>query len=220
MEKFMCQKTLWLILVLFGGIILPNSAFAESDFVYRPEFALSGPFVDDVRWTLSFESRMTSDIQQANEISFVGGLCWKPVGYLAVIPQFKYVTKGSDALSNELRPRLSLELTKKIGSYKIAFRNRGEYRMKEDQDEYWRYRGRVKIKLPKLGIVTPFLSEEMYYEFGDNDEFNANEMGVGGSLPLGEKLSLDLNFRVYHSKSEGKWGTGELHFLTVLKYSF
>ena len=85
-------------------------ALAEDDFVYRPEFAVSGPLRDSVKWALSVEPKITSDAQQAGEISLVGGFCWNPTGYLAVTPQFQYVTKGSSADSNELRPRLALEL--------------------------------------------------------------------------------------------------------------
>jgi len=209
-----------LILLLFGGMLICNPAVAESDFAYRPELCLTGPIVDDVLWTASLEPKITSDAQQANEISLVGGFYWKPMDYLAVIPQFKYVTKGVDDSSNELRPRLAMELTGKAGVCKIAIRNRFEYRMKEDQDEYWRYRGRIKIKLPKVGTITPFLYDEVFYEFGDKDELNGNEIGFGGGLPLGDQLSLCLDIRFCHSRSEGKWGTGDINFLTVLKYSF
>ena len=195
-------------------------AVADDDFAYRPEFALSGPISDDVRWTASLEPQITSDAQQAGEISLVGGLCWRPTSYLSVIPQFKYVTKGADADSNESRPRLAVELARTAGSFKLAVRNRIEYRMKEDKDEYWRYRARVKVKCPKVGTVTPFLYEEAFYEFGDKDELNGNEAGIGVGLPLGDRISLEADLRFLHSRSEGEWVTRDMHLLTVLKYSF
>lgn len=90
--------------------LMCGRASADSDFVYRPELALSGPVRDALRWTASLEPQITSDAQQAGEIALVGGLCWRPASILAVSPQFMWVTKGSDADSNEARPRLDLEL--------------------------------------------------------------------------------------------------------------
>ncbi|MCK5851176.1 MAG: DUF2490 domain-containing protein [Kiritimatiellae bacterium] len=220
MRRSSCQWRLALILFLLGGVLRSNPAVAESDFAYSPEVVLTGPVGDDVQWIASLEPKITSDAQQASEISLVGGLCWKPVDYLAVIPQFKYITKGVDDCSNELRPRIAMELTGKAGVYKVALRNRLEYRMKEDQDEYWRYRGRIKLKFPKVGTISPFIYDEVFYEFGDKDELNGNEMGFGGGLPLGDKLSLCLDVRLCHSRSEEKWGTGNISFLTTFKYSF
>jgi len=211
-----------LILLFFSAVclLICNPAVAENDFVYRPELAISGPIADDIRWTASLEPQITSDAQQAGEISLVGGVCWRPTGYLTVAPQFKYITKGPDADSNEARPRLAVEMATTIGACKIALRNRFEYRMKEDQDEYWRYRARVKLKFPKVGTITPFLYEEVFYEFGDKNELNGNEAGIGVGLPLGDRLCLDVDLRCCHSGSEGKWETGDVHLLTVLKYSF
>ena len=92
--------------------------------------------------------------------------------------------------------------------------------MKEDKDEYWRYRARAKVKFPKVGRVTPFLYEEAFYEFGDKDELNGNEAGLGVAIPLGDRLGLDVDLRCCHSRSDGPWGTGDIHLLTVFKYDF
>lgn len=208
------------ILMSVGWLSICTGAAASGDFVYGPEFTLSGPVAEDIRWTASLEPQITSDAQQAGEISLVGGLCWKPMAHVTVAPQFKYVTKGTDPNSNESRPRIALELDGKAGPLTIAIRNRFEYRMKEDEDEYWRYRARVKVKFPKVGTVTPFLYEEVFYEFGDKDELSGNEAGCGGGLPIGDKLGLEIDLRCCNSRSEGNWGTGNIHLLTVLKYAF
>ncbi|SMC20365.1 Protein of unknown function [Desulfacinum hydrothermale DSM 13146] len=142
------------------------------------------------------------------------------MAHVTVEPQFKYVTKGKDGNSNESRPRISLELDDKAGPFKIAVRNRFEYRMKEHKDAYWRYRARAKVKFPKVARVTPFLYEEVFYEFGDKDELDGNEAGVGAGIRLGNRLALDVDLRCRHSKHGGRWGTGDIHLLTVLKYDF
>lgn len=136
--RLMCseRKDLVAILISAGWLSVCTGAVAGGDFVYRPEFALSGPLAGDVRWTGSLEPQLTNDAQQAEDVSLVGGLCWKPMAHVTVAPEFKYVTKGVDAHSNELRPQIALELDGQAGPFTIAVRNRFEYRMKEDNDEY------------------------------------------------------------------------------------
>lgn len=208
------------ILMLVVCLTFCTRALAGSDFVYKPEFCLSGPITDEVRWTASIEPKLISDAQQAGEISLVGGLCWKPITHVKVVPQFKYAAKGADANSTELCPRIALELDGNAGPFNIALRNRFEYRMKENADDYWRYRVRVKVKFPKIGSVTPFLSEEVFYEFGDKDKLNGNEVGVGVCIPLADRLNLDTELRCCHSKSDDRWRTGDVQLLTAFKYDF
>ncbi|MCJ7615641.1 MAG: DUF2490 domain-containing protein [Desulfobacterales bacterium] len=209
-----------LFVLLVAGLIGCDFALAEDDFVYGPEFAMSGPMRGSVKWALSLEPKITSDAQQAGEIALVGGVCWNPTDYLAITPEFMYVTKGSSADSNESRPRLGLELSGTAGVCKIALRNRFEYRMKEGADEYWRYSVRVKLTFPKIAEATPFVYEELLYEFGDKDELNGNEAGLGFGLPLADDLGITVDLRFCHSKSEEEWGTGDVQLITTFKYSF
>jgi len=211
-----------LLVVSVGCLLICHPAEANKDFVYRPKVAMTGPIADRVRWTASVEPRFSRDDRQDGKISLVGGFCWKPTHHLTVSPQFKYLTKFKEtgADSDEYRPRLGVELAGTMGPFKLAVRNRFEYRMKEGKDKYWRYRARVKVKFPKVGTVTPFLYEEVFYEFGNKNTFDRNEAGIGVGLPLGDRVSLEADLRLRHSESHGKWGTGDIHFLTALKYSF
>ena len=203
------------ILLLVCGTVL-----AEGDSVYRPELHLSAQLTEILKWTASVEPKISDDVQNASEIALVTGLCWKPASYLAISPEFKYISKGGTADSNESRPRLSLELSGPVGECKVALRNRFEYRMKESQDEYWRYRSRLKVSFPKIRTATPFIYEEIFYEFGDMDEYDANEAGLGLSIPLADKLTLEMDLRSCHTKSDGDWQEGDIHFLMKFKYSF
>lgn len=206
--------------VLLAACFICRGASAGDEFVYRPELALSGPVWDALRWTASLEPQITADARQAGEIALIGGLCWKQSAYLSVGPQFMYVTKGSDPNSTEQRPRLDLEFFGPGELNCVGVRNRFEYRMKEGKDEYWRYRGRLKIKLPRCGQLTPFLYDEAFYEFGDKDELNGNEGGVGVSIALADKVKLTVDFRLCFARSDDCWGTGNRHLLTTFEYSF
>ena len=192
---------------------------AASDFVYRPETAFSGSFCSKISWGASVEPEISNHAQQISCISIVGGISWSPTSYLSLTPQLLYAAKGTDANSNEIRPRLSVELNKKISAIKFAWRNRFEYRMKEDKDEYWRYRSRIKVKLPKYNNLSPYFYNEIYYELGDVDEYSHNAAGIGVGIPLKGNVSLKVDFQLNHSRGVDKWEKGDLHLITVLKLS-
>lgn len=199
--------------------LMCGGAMADT-FVYRPEVALSGPLREELRWTASLEPQIPIDSRHDGEIALVGGLCWRPSAYLAVSPQFMYRRYDDDLGFTELRPRFDLEFFGPGELRRVGFRNRFEYRMKEAQDGYWRYRGRLKVKLPKCWDFTPFLYDEVFYEFGDKNELNGNEAGVGVTVPLADSLKLTVDFRVCHAISDGDWSTGNRHLLTTFEYSF
>jgi hypothetical protein len=213
-------ETMILTAFAVGCMFAFGNATIAGEFQIRPEYALSGPVADELRWSASLEPLLDSDAQQADEIALVGGLNWKPIDHVAITPQFMYVTKGADASSNESRPRIALELDGKAGPLKIAVRNRIEYRMKEGKDDCWRYRGRVKVKFPTIGTVTPFLYDELYYEFGNIDELNKNETGGGVGIPLDDQLGLDVDVHYYRSKRDGEWDSGNVCLRTLLNYAF
>ena len=199
---------------------LGTQALAESDFVYRPEVEVSGPLTGSLFWKAAINPRLSSNAQEADEIGLVAGLYWKQNKHLSLSSDFKYIGKGGTDQKNESRPRFAAELSAPLGKLNVALRNRFEYRMKEGEDEYWRYRVRIRIKFPKLGRTTPFIYEEVLYEFGDIDELNKNEAGLGISLPVGKNLGLDLDLRFVNAKKNGDWEIADKHLLTVLKYSF
>ncbi|MBN1676272.1 MAG: hypothetical protein JXR37_34830 [Kiritimatiellae bacterium] len=69
-----------LVLASLWFVCLPgcHPALGDSEFVYRPELALSGSLVEELRWTASLEPQITSDVRQAGEIALVGLVCWAP----------------------------------------------------------------------------------------------------------------------------------------------
>jgi hypothetical protein len=202
-------------LLLFAG-----NVFAKNDFVYRPEFDMTGPITTTLKWIAVIDPRMSNDAQSADEIGLIAGVSWFPAKWVAVTADYKYISKGGTDEKNEERPRFAVELFAPVGKFTVAFRGRMEYRMKEGQDEYWRSRAKIKIKFSKIGKVTPFIYEEILYEAGDIDEMNRNEAGGGISIPLAKNLGLDVDLRFQNNKVNGDWEAADKHLLTVFKYSF
>lgn len=205
--------------VVIASIVLPYDLLADGDFVYRPELHISGPLAETVKWEAALETKIKSDARKASEIWLVAGVNWEATSYLTIIPEFIYITKGGNAALSEHRPRLSFEVGDEIGVLELDLRCGFEYRMKEDRDEYWRYRFRVNLEFPRIGSVTPFAYDEIFYEFGDKDELDRNEAGVGTGIPLGDNLGLTVDLRCCHVKSEGDWAA-DIHLLTTFEYSF
>jgi hypothetical protein len=201
-------------------MLLAGNVFAKNDFVYRPEFDMIGPITDTLKWVAIIDPRMNLDAQAADEIGLIAGVSWIPAKWVAVTADYKYIAKGGTDEKNEERPRFAVELFAPAGKFTVALRGRFEYRMKEGQDEYWRYRGRIKIKFPKIGRVTPFVYEEIMYEAGDIDETDRNEAGGGISIPLSKNFGVDLDLRFQNNKVKGDWEAADKHLLTVFKYSF
>lgn len=220
MHQSLKKLAMFILAVAVLLTVKSQMAFADGDFVYSPELSISGPVAETVKWKASLEPKIKGDVQEAGEISLVGGINWKPINRLTLSPEFQYVTKGGTTESNERRIRLNLEAEDKSGILKIAFRNRFEYRMKEAKDEYWRYRARLKVKFPEIETATPFVYDEIFYEFGDTNELNGNEAGLGAGVPLGDNFGVDIDLRFCHSRKNDQWGTGTVELLTTFKYSF
>jgi hypothetical protein len=219
-NHFKLKSVLMGILVAACLIFSAGSAVADDDFVYRPEFDMIGPITDTLKWIVIIDPRMNNDAQAADEIGLIGGVSYIPAKWVTFTADYKYISKGGTDEKNEERPRLAVEFFAPVWKLNVALRGRAEYRMKENQDEYWRYRGRIKIKFPKIGKVTPFIYEEILYEAGDIDETNRNEAGGGVSIPLAKNLGLDVDLRFQNNKVNDDWETADKHLLTVFKYEF
>lgn len=199
----------------------PGAIWAGVDnLCYRPEFAMKGPlFLDNLKWGARLETIMKSDAREADCIALIGGLYWSPLDFLCLAPEYYDSAKGGTVQGNEQRIRLNAELSTKAGPLKLAWRNRFEYRMKEHDDNFWRYRSRFKVSFPKVYTVTPFVYEEPFYDFQAED-WNGNEAGVGFTVPLAKDLSVNIDCRTVNARKNGSWGDTELHLLTTFNYSF
>jgi hypothetical protein len=108
--------------------------------------------------------------------------------------------ENEDHWANEHRLLLPLSFTWTFEPWTIQWRNQPEYRELETRDR-WRIRERILVERPvRMGplIVTPFASEEVFYDFTAG-QTNQNRLVVGLSLPLLQRVSLDL---FYMSKAD------------------
>ncbi|HOW43492.1 MAG TPA: DUF2490 domain-containing protein [Candidatus Omnitrophota bacterium] len=114
--------------------------------------------------------------------------------------------RGKFNLENE--PYLTATMLWDIKGFKIEERNRMEYRNFDYQDDSWRYRNKVNLKLPwkytKLEIQ-PYLSDEIFIGFDGATELNRNRFSSGFAMNLTKNLKAEMYYMLQRSKSSGKW---------------
>ena len=114
--------------------------------------------------------------------------------------------KGKFKLENE--PYLVATLLWDLEGFKIEERNRMECRHFDYQDDSWRYRNKVTVKLPwkftKLEIQ-PYLSDEIFISFDGATELSQNRFSPGLAMNLTKNLKAEIYYMLQSGKSSGKW---------------
>ncbi len=206
------------ILSCFCGLCLAG------DHAYRPELQLKGPISDSFGWGFKLETVFVDDVNRAPGVKLLATVAWKPFRYFAVVPEFYYVTSSGGPAHQENRPRVSFVSGSDISLLSWSVRNRFEYRMRASKDyNYWRYRGRLMLKLPMVFHLVPFAYDEVFSDFGPHVDYRKvshNEAGVGLGIPLGPGRKLNTDLRFLHTRGAGVWSDSDVHLLTTLVVGF
>jgi len=108
----------------------------------------------------------------------------------------------------EYRPHVNLVYRGKMGKWDFRNRQRLEFRYFEgDSDDHVRYRNESVWTSPNKvsGFeLTPYLSEEFFYEFTDND-FNVNWLTMGVSRSFAKNKKWKIGYRLQSQKIAGEW---------------
>jgi hypothetical protein len=114
--------------------------------------------------------------------------------------------KGKFKLENE--PYLVATLLGDFKGFKLEDRNRLEYRHFDYQDDSWRYRNKVTVKLlwkfTKLEIQ-PYLSDEIFISFDGATELSQNRFSPGLAMSLTKNIKAEIYYMLQSGKSSGKW---------------
>lgn len=118
--------------------------------------------------------------------------------YLKLTPSYYYVNEQptKNAKSIEHRPRIELTAEKKWSKFSLSNRNRFEFRIRHNRGDSIRYRNKTTLKIPIKNsdgkeIVTPFISEEPFYDF-QKKEWSRNEFSAGIGKKFTDKFSADF----------------------------
>lgn len=101
----------------------------------------------------------------------------------------------------ENRPRLELKFHDKIEGWGLEDRVRIEYRMKQDSDDYFRFRNRVKVKTPwKLDpfSINPYVAYELFFSDLPDDDWVVGRQRF--YVGLGMKFLANLKGELFYLK--------------------
>ena len=129
--------------------------------------------------------------------------------------------KREDDWKSENRIHFNGTLKWKILDLSFSDRSRFEYRIREDADDFWRYRNKLVLKIPLKMTkfkIQPYTAYEIFYDFNINA---LNKNCIYGGLIL--NITKNLKGEVYYARQsydkEDKWA--EANVLGInLKVSF
>ena len=210
-----------IILILFTFLSV-SSAFADTgsshNYFYRNK-------IDDKKYFVSRANLVTRDglkdfffgyvdaslgVKLSQKWSFEGGYRH---AYLEL----------SSGWRQEYRPMLNLAYRGKAGNWDFRNRHRLEFRFFEgDANDHIRYRNESVWTAPysvSKYNLTPYISEEFFYEFTDND-FNVNWLTIGVSKKFSKHKKWKLGYRIQSQKFNDDWSTRHVLVtgLSVIKF--
>ncbi|MFH0877741.1 MAG: DUF2490 domain-containing protein [Candidatus Omnitrophota bacterium] len=201
----------------------PCSVFAARDTQYWKTESFSWGFAEDWKLTLENEMYFQDDCSdfyyQHTDLGVVySGLAkWLDLGL-----NYRHVLSESKSNWNrEERPHMNATVKWKWLDSAFSNRSRFEYRIKEDADDFWRYRNNTTVRLPWKWTrrqIQPFLSDEFFVDF-DKKELNENRLSGGVSLRISEHVSAEVYYTWRRLKSSDVWVTHNI-IGTRLKLAF
>ncbi len=114
--------------------------------------------------------------------------------------------------ARESRPLVEATLSTSSKGWKISDRNRFEWRSKENQDAYLRYRNRLKVVAPWQWTswnIAPYASGEINYEDNDalepSDRLNRTRWTAGLQMKPMKNLQVSPALFYEFNKKNGEW---------------
>jgi len=155
--------------------LVVNDTFASDEWEYKSKYVAEAKINDKLDVKINPEFVFNDNMSRFCEYNVDIGLDWKCREWLVISPCLKLIeAKSGNEWRKEIRPDPDITLRWNRQSFKFDDRNRMEYRIREDRNNVWRYRNRIRVKYPvKLTRfeITPFISNEIFWAL-DASEIN------------------------------------------------
>lgn len=217
----------------------PLHAYDDGDWQLWVRLAASGSFVGKTTIQLEEETRIGDDMNEYAEQHLLGFVHYPVADWLKVGAGMRcvfartnrdiYTAKSKDGQTTytavpggdhywrqEDRPTLDLTLSKTLAGWVIEDRNWLEYRMKEGEDDYFRYRNRLQVKSPwkwTRYALNPVASVEPHYS--DKDE-SPDWDRVWYTAGVDAKITKLINAGVYYRLQSDKLADGSHRDYNIL----
>lgn len=205
----MSIKTNWLVtgvFVLISAGFFCTAAFAESNLIYRTEVSVEAGVTDRLSARITGKFRFhdkavhyytSTDIELNYEF-----LQWLTAG----IAYRHLYTLESGQWYDEDRPQFQGQIKWSRADWKLKNRVRLEYRMKQGEDGYLRFRNMLALKSPwkwsRLKI-NPYLADEVFID--RQNGLHKNRVYAGAVHKLSGHVSLNIYYILETDKGDGDW---------------
>lgn len=179
------------------------------EFEYWPKVFVTIPLNE--QWQFGFEEWLSftenvtrfKDSQTDLWLTYLGLADWLSVG----VGYKRIFAKPGDDWEVEDRPMFNAAVKTKVYGFGVTNRSRFEYRMPEDEEQFWRYRHRLTVTSPVTFTpleILPYTAGEVFYSF-DGQGFNQQRLYGGVFIPLHEKVRLELFYIWKLDKEDDEW---------------
>jgi len=197
------------VILLWAVVCGAVSSASAFEFEYWPKAFVTIPINE--QWQLSFEEWLSfnenatrfKDTQTDVWLRYLGLADWLSVG----VGYKRVYAKPGDDWEIEDRPMLDAAVKSKVYGFGVTNRSRLEYRMPEDETDFWRHRHKVIIASPVTFTplkIQPYTADEVFYSF-DGQGFNQQRLYGGVYIPLHEKVRLELFYIWKLDKADRAW---------------
>lgn len=200
--------------------ILSTSAFSqdpppEDDVQFWNETSVSFPLLKTtdeagkketkLEGFISGNLRVGQNIRHFTDERIGFGIKYKINKYFSATSSYLYAAEQAYKGARngyEHRLRFDFEAEKKWKRFSLKDRNRIEYRIRNSRSDSTRYRNKIQLKLPVKNdgreIVTPFIANEVYYDFSKS-EWSRNELSGGISKKVHNNLTMELFYMLQNN---------------------
>lgn len=220
------QILVCLFVVVISGVFLDEICFAtdDGDFQYWSTADFSFDINKDWKFKFQEELRLKEGGGHLYYHHSEAGLVYKSLAdWIDFGFNYRQVFEkdSNNKWKQENRPHLNVTLKGKLLGLNVSDRSRLEYRDREEKEDVWRYRNKIKVNLPfeltNLKLK-PYLADEIFVTLND-DNVDRNRFFAGASFKLAKNLKGDIYYMWQSSRSSSGWT--DINVLgTALKFSF
>lgn len=217
-------------LIFFAVLFFSISAFAQdrSDFQIWNDTQLSIPLITDqvskspntdtkaverLSFFINGTLRSGNDASRIYDKRIGFGFNYRLNRFLSFSPDYVYRETSSrpGRKTIEQRVRFAATVEKSWTRFSLSDRNQMEYRFRTPQANDLRYKNRLRLNIPirrgKKEIVTPFASDEVYYNF-QLEKLQRNELFIGAGKKFTDYFSGELFYLFVTDRSNPKFVNG------------
>jgi Protein of unknown function (DUF2490) len=175
-----------------------HAADPREDAEFWNELKITAKWTDQVDLIAAGALRFEDNFSVLNRRSLQLGLNLRPIPWLTLTPNYQYIAHdpAEDVRTHEHRPSLLTAVRIPIERAEVTLSTGIEYRIREDKEDSWRVRPKVKLKYP-LGPdqwnLSGYIADELFYD-SNHDDFVRNRSFAGCEKKLGKSWSIDLYY--------------------------